>query len=62
MKVSEQLAQARIGSVSGVQGSSRLLDALGVNDEGGAVSIGLAPYTTRYEIDQLVKALNALAL
>ena len=62
VKVSEQLAQARIGSVSGVHGGSRLLDALGVNDEGGAVTIGLAPYTTRYEIDQLVKALTALAL
>ena len=59
-KVSEHLAQNRIGTVSGVHSGSRLLDALGVNDEGGAVTIGLAPYTTRYEIDQLVKALGKL--
>jgi pimeloyl-ACP methyl ester carboxylesterase len=37
-----------------------LLDALGVNDEGGAITVGLAPYTTRYEINQLVKHLSAL--
>ncbi|MGA9872566.1 MAG: cysteine desulfurase-like protein [Rhodococcus sp. (in: high G+C Gram-positive bacteria)] len=59
-KVSEHLAQHRIGTVSGVHSGSRLLDALGVNDEGGAVTIGLAPYTTRYEIDQLSKALAKL--
>lgn len=60
-KVAEHLAQARIGTVSGIHSGSRLLDALGVNDEGGAVTIGLAPYTTRYEIDQLVEALSKLA-
>lgn len=43
-----------------VHGGSRLLDALGVNDEGGAVTIGLAPYTTRFEIDQLGRALVTL--
>nr|WP_296770723.1 cysteine desulfurase-like protein [Rhodococcus sp. (in: high G+C Gram-positive bacteria)] len=59
-KVSEHLAQNRIGTVSGIHSGSRLLDALGVNDEGGAVTIGLAPYTTRYEIDQLVKGLASL--
>ncbi|MFD6454896.1 aminotransferase class V-fold PLP-dependent enzyme, partial [Nocardia sp. NPDC060220] len=59
-KVAAKLADARIGTVSGVHGGSRLLDALGVNDEGGAVTIGLAPYTTRYEIDQLGRALSAL--
>ncbi|WP_338887435.1 cysteine desulfurase-like protein [Rhodococcus sovatensis] len=59
-KVAEHLAQNRIGVVSGIHSGSRLLDALGVNEEGGAVTIGLAPYTTRYEIDQLVKCLAAL--
>ena len=59
-KVAAKLADARIGTVSGVHGGSRLLDALGVNDEGGAVTIGLAPYTTRHEIDQLGRALSAL--
>ncbi|MGK8510902.1 aminotransferase class V-fold PLP-dependent enzyme, partial [Nocardia asiatica] len=59
-KVAAKLADNRIGTVSGVHGGSRLLDALGVNDEGGAVTIGLAPYTTKFEIDQLGRALLAL--
>lgn len=59
-KVAAKLADARIGTVSGIHGGSRLLDALGVNDEGGAVTVGLAPYTTRFEIDQLGRALSAL--
>jgi selenocysteine lyase/cysteine desulfurase len=56
-KVSAKLADHRIGTLSGTHGGSRLLDSLGVNDEGGAVTIGLAPYTTRFEIDQLRRAL-----
>ena len=59
-KVASHLADRRIATISGGHGGSRLLDALGVNDEGGAVTIGLAPYTTRFEIDQLVKELTAL--
>ncbi|MGK8521504.1 cysteine desulfurase-like protein [Nocardia asteroides] len=59
-KVAAKLADNRIGTVSGVHGGSRLLDALGVNDEGGAVTIGLAPYTTKFEIDQLGRALLTL--
>ncbi|NLG55318.1 MAG: aminotransferase class V-fold PLP-dependent enzyme, partial [Rhodococcus sp.] len=59
-KVTAFLADRRIATVCGGPGSSRLLDALGVNDEGGAVTIGLAPYTTRYEIDQLTKELAEL--
>jgi cysteine desulfurase family protein (TIGR01976 family) len=39
---------------------SRVLDVLGVNDFGGAVSIGLAHYSTMYEVDQLVRALASL--
>ncbi len=59
-KVSAHLADNRIGTLSGSHGGSRLLDALGVNDEGGAVTVGLAPYTTRSEIDQLVRALGSI--
>ncbi|PTR24233.1 cysteine desulfurase family protein (TIGR01976 family) [Rhodococcus sp. OK519] len=59
-KVAAHLADNRIATVSGPQNGGRLLDALGVNDEGGAITIGLAPYTTRYEINQLVKHLGAL--
>ncbi|MBF4997929.1 cysteine desulfurase-like protein [Nocardia sp. BSTN01] len=59
-KISAELADHRIGTVSGAHGGSRLLDALGVNDEGGAVTLGLAPYTTKFEIEQLGRALNSL--
>ncbi|MBP1161174.1 cysteine desulfurase family protein (TIGR01976 family) [Rhodococcus sp. PvR044] len=59
-KVSLHFAERRIGTLVGERGGSRLLDSLGVSDEGGAVTIGLAPYTTRYEIDQLVRAVAAL--
>jgi selenocysteine lyase/cysteine desulfurase len=40
--------------------SSRVLDVIGVNDIGGAVTIGLAHYTTTSEVDQLVRALASL--
>ena len=40
--------------------SSRVLDVIGVNDIGGAVTIGLAHYSTMYEVDQLVRALASL--
>ncbi|MDI3313300.1 MAG: cysteine desulfurase-like protein [Mycobacterium sp.] len=36
---------------------SRVLDVIGVNDVGGAVTVGLAQYTTTAEVDQLVRAL-----
>ncbi|EOM74631.1 cysteine desulfurase-like protein [Rhodococcus rhodnii] len=59
-KVVTHLADRRIATLSAAHGGSRLLDSLGVNEAGGAVTIGLAPYTTRFEIDQLVKELAAL--
>ncbi len=40
--------------------SSRVLDVLGVNDIGGAVTVGLAHYSTTAEVDQLVRALASL--
>ena len=40
--------------------SSRVLDVIGVNDIGGAVTIGLAHYSTTAEVDQLVRALASL--
>jgi selenocysteine lyase/cysteine desulfurase len=39
---------------------SRVLDVLGVNDFGGAVSIGLAHYSSMHEVDQLIRALASL--
>lgn len=40
--------------------SARVLDVLGVNDVGGAVTVGLAHYSTTAEVDQLVRALASL--
>jgi cysteine desulfurase family protein (TIGR01976 family) len=40
--------------------SSRVLDVIGVNDIGGAVTVGLAHYSTAAEVDQLVRALASL--
>ncbi|WP_293310327.1 cysteine desulfurase-like protein [Mycolicibacterium sp.] len=40
--------------------ASRVLDALGVNEIGGAVTVGLAHYTTTAEVDHLVRALASL--
>ncbi|MGE2716029.1 cysteine desulfurase-like protein [Mycolicibacterium litorale] len=40
--------------------NSRVLDVIGVDDIGGAVTIGLAHYTTTAEVDQLVRALASL--
>lgn len=40
--------------------TSRVLDVIGVNDVGGAVTVGLAHYTTAAEVDQLVRALASL--
>ena len=37
-----------------------MLDVIGVNDVGGAVTIGLAHYSTMYEVDQLVRAVAEL--
>jgi selenocysteine lyase/cysteine desulfurase len=37
-----------------------VLDVLGANDIGGAISVGLAHYSTTAEVDQLVRALASL--
>lgn len=38
-----------------------LLDAMGVTEAGGAITIGLGPFNTTYEIDQLTRVLASLA-
>lgn len=40
--------------------ASWVLDLIGVGDIGGAVTIGLAHYSTTYEVDQFVRALASL--
>lgn len=48
------------GVLVGSASASRALDAFGVNEIGGAVTIGLAHYTTTAEVDHLVRALASL--
>ena len=54
-RVVQRLADNGVLAISNV--SSRVLDVIGVNDIGGAVTVGLAHYTTTAEVDQLVRAL-----
>lgn len=48
------------GVLAVLDNDSRVLDAIGVNDIGGAVTVGLAHYTTTAEVDQLVRTLASL--
>lgn len=57
-RVVQRLADNGILAISNA--NSRVLDVIGVNDIGGAVTIGLAHYTTLAEVDQLVRALASL--
>ncbi|MCG7594671.1 cysteine desulfurase-like protein [Mycobacterium sp. C3-094] len=57
-RVVQRLADNGILAIANA--SSRVLDVIGVNDVGGAVTIGLAHYSTAAEVDQLVRALASL--
>jgi cysteine desulfurase family protein (TIGR01976 family) len=57
-RVVQRLADNGILAISNE--TSRALDVLGVNDVGGAVTVGLAHYSTMAEVDQLVRALASL--
>lgn len=57
-RVVQRLADNGILAISNA--NSRVLDVIGVNDIGGAVTVGLAHYTTTAEVDQLVRALASL--
>lgn len=57
-RVVQRLADNGVLVVS--NSASRVLDSLGVNDIGGAVTVGLAHYTTTAEVDHLVRALASL--
>ncbi|WNG87311.1 cysteine desulfurase-like protein [Mycobacterium sp. ITM-2016-00317] len=57
-RVVQRLADNGILAIANA--SSRVLDLIGVDDIGGAVTIGLAHYNTAAEIDQLVRALASL--
>ncbi|WP_158167417.1 cysteine desulfurase-like protein [Mycolicibacterium smegmatis] len=57
-RVVQRLADNGILAIANA--SSRVLDVIGVNDIGGAVTIGLSHYSTTAEVDQLVRALASL--
>jgi cysteine desulfurase family protein (TIGR01976 family) len=57
-RVVQRLADNGILAIANA--SSRVLDVIGVNDIGGAVTLGLAHYTTTAEVDQLIRALASL--
>lgn len=57
-RVVQRLADNGILAIANI--GSRVLDVLGVNDVGGAVTVGLAHYSTMAEVDQLVRALASL--
>jgi cysteine desulfurase family protein (TIGR01976 family) len=57
-KVVQRLADNGVLAIANAQ--SRVLDVIGVNDIGGAVTVGLAHYSTTAEVDQLVRALASL--
>ncbi|QRY52445.1 cysteine desulfurase-like protein [Mycolicibacterium septicum] len=57
-RVVQRLADNGILAISNA--SSRVLDVIGVNDIGGAVTVGLSHYSTGAEVDQLVRALASL--
>lgn len=57
-RVAQRLADNGILTIP--DAGSRVLDLIGVDDIGGAVTVGLAHYSTAYEIDQLMRALASL--
>ncbi len=57
-RVVQRLADNGILAIANA--NSRVLDLIGVNDIGGAVTIGLAHYSTAAEVDQLLRALASL--
>ena len=57
-RVAQRLADNGILAICNAD--SRVLDLIGVNDIGGAVTVGLAHYSTMAEVDQLVRALASL--
>lgn len=57
-RVVQRLADNGICAIANAP--SQVLDLIGVNDIGGAVTVGLAHYSTTAEVDQLVRALASL--
>lgn len=58
-RVTQRLADNGICALTSRNGS-RVLESIGVGEVGGAVTIGLGPYTTVHEVDQLVRVVASL--
>ncbi|SCX40634.1 cysteine desulfurase family protein, VC1184 subfamily [Klenkia marina] len=59
--VARELARRSICAWDGDYQSGELFDALGVNEQGGAVRLGVLHYNTMEEVDRVVDAVAALA-
>jgi cysteine desulfurase family protein (TIGR01976 family) len=59
-QVGDYLGRHGVSVWTGRSGQSQLMSALGVDELGGAVQIGIMPHTTHGEVDQLVDALTEL--
>jgi cysteine desulfurase family protein (TIGR01976 family) len=59
-QVGEQLRRRGVSVWTGRSGSSQVLQAFGADELGGAVFVGLMPYTAAKEVDQLLTALADL--
>lgn len=57
-RVTQRLADNGVLAIANP--ASQVLDVIGVDDVGGAVTVGLSHYSTMSEVDQLVRALASL--
>jgi cysteine desulfurase family protein (TIGR01976 family) len=58
--VARELARRGICAWDGDDYATELFDAIGVNEEGGAVRLGLMPYNTAEEVEQVLSAIDDL--
>ncbi|GAA4805393.1 cysteine desulfurase-like protein [Tomitella cavernea] len=58
-RVTQRLADNGICALTS-RGGSRVLEAIGVGEVGGAVTVGLGHYSTVHEVDQLVRVVASL--
>jgi selenocysteine lyase/cysteine desulfurase len=60
-QVAAELARHGVCAWDGDYYARELFDAIGVNDDGGAVRLGLLHYNTAEEVDRVLDAVEALA-
>jgi cysteine desulfurase family protein (TIGR01976 family) len=59
-QVGDYLIRRGVAVWTGRNGQSQLMAALGVDELGGPVQVGIMPHNSAHEVDQLVETLNAL--